>query len=177
MELHHYSYRFVQKVEEYEFSENSFLQYKMLYTFRSPKSHQWYWVWVEVYDDDFYAVKFHLKAHRYSADKYNLMTGLNEARPVINTCITIMCEIGKKNPHASFGFIGANMHDESTYSTKRFRIYSTMMATYFAKNVFSHYVLIDKSAYLLIRKAELELHPELLTKLNVKFKQMYNYFD
>ncbi len=86
---------------------------RLLYTFKSPKSHQWYWVWVEVYQCDFYAVKFHLKAHRDSPNKYSLMTGLNEARPVINTCIAIMHEIGNINPHSSFGFIGANMQDES----------------------------------------------------------------
>ena len=51
-------------------------EYKLLYTFKSPKSHQWYWVWVEVYQCDFYAVKFHLKAHRNSLNKYSLMTGL-----------------------------------------------------------------------------------------------------
>ncbi|RGN33246.1 hypothetical protein DXB65_16065 [Bacteroides oleiciplenus] len=27
----------------------TFLKYKLLYSFKSPKSHQWYWVWVEVY--------------------------------------------------------------------------------------------------------------------------------
>ena len=54
----------------------TFLKYKLLYTFKSPKSHQWYWVWVEVYQCDFYAVKFHLKAHRNSLNKYSLITGL-----------------------------------------------------------------------------------------------------
>ena len=104
MELFHYPYRFVQRIED-AYSQNSFLKYKLLYTFKSSKSHLWYWVWVEVYDYDFYAVKFHLKAHRDSKNKYSLMTGLNEARPVINTCIAIMQEIGNKNPNSSFGFI------------------------------------------------------------------------
>ena len=92
MEIPHYSYHFVQRVEEVN-PITTFLKYKLLYTFKSPKSHQWYWVWVEVYQCDFYAVKFHLKAHRDSPNKYSLMTGLNEARPVINTCIAIMHEI------------------------------------------------------------------------------------
>lgn len=112
MEIPHYSYHFVQRVEEVN-PITTFLKYKLLYTFKSPKSHQWYWVWVEVYQCDFYAVKFHLKAHQDSPNKYSLMTGLNEARPVINTCIAIMHEIGNINPHSSFGFIGANMQDES----------------------------------------------------------------
>lgn len=119
MELFHYPYHFVQRVDEIH-PINSFLKYKLLYTFKSPMSHQWYWVWVKVYQRDFYAVKFHLKAHRNSPNKYSLMSGLNEARPVINTCIVIMQEIGSINPRASFGFIGANMQNESDVNTKRF---------------------------------------------------------
>ena len=176
MELFHYPYRFVQKVEENS-ALNAFLKYKLLYTFKSSKSHQWYWVWVEVYEHDMYAVKFHLKAHRDSKNKYNLMTGLNEARPVINTCISIMQEIGSVNPRSSFGFIGANMEDEPYYFTKRFRIYSRMMATYFGENEFEHYMMLSKSAYLMIRKSELEKCPELPELFYVKFKQLYDYFD
>lgn len=177
MELYHYAYRFVQKIKDITVPEDSCLKCKLLYTFKSPKSNQWYWVWVEVYEHNFYAVKFHLKVHRNSPDKYSLMTGLNEARPVINTCIAIMKEIGEKDSHASFGFIGANMHNESTYSTKRFRIYSIMMATCFTEDVFEHFVLMKKSAYLLMRKTEMEQHPMLLTEINAQFKEMYDYFD
>lgn len=176
MEIPHYSYHFVQRVEEAN-PITTFLKYKLLYTFKSPKSHQWYWVWVEVYQCDFYAVKFHLKAHRDSPNKYSLMTGLNEARPVINTCIAIMHEIGNINPHSSFGFIGANMQDESDVNTKRFRIYRRFMATYFTEEAFEHFFNIKKSSYLLIRKTELEVQPNLLNELDVKFKELYSYFD
>lgn len=107
MDIYHYPYHFVQRVDEYQTSgKEDFLKYKLLYTFKSPKSHQWYWVWGEVYARDLYAVKFHLKTHRNSPNKYSLMTGLHEARPVINTCIAIMQEIGNVDPHSSFGFIG-----------------------------------------------------------------------
>ena len=93
MELYHYPYHFVQRVYEYRRESNDFLKYKLLYAFKSTKSHQWYWVWIEVYKHDIYAVKFHLKVHRNSPHKYSLMTGLNEPRPVVNTCIAIMLEI------------------------------------------------------------------------------------
>lgn len=175
-ELFHYPYRFVQRQDE-SWSSDSFLKYKLLYAFRSPKSHQWYWVWVEVYDHHLYAVKFHLKAHRHSRDKYSLLTGLNEARSVINTCVAIMREIGNFNPHSSFGFIGANMKSETPYFTKRFRVYSRMMATYFSEDVFEHYMLISKSAYLMIRKSELERQPELPEIFTARFKKCYDYFD
>lgn len=177
MNISHYPYRFVQRVEEPIISEESFLKYKLLYTFKSSKSHQWYWVWIEVYERDFYAVKFHLKSHRYSRDKYSIMTGLNEARPVIMTCIAIMQEIADVNPHASFGFIGANMQNETVYYTKRFQVYSRIMATYFSKDMFKHYMIIPKSTYLMIRKSELAIHPDLLDDINIKFKKLYDYFD
>ena len=177
MNISHYPYRFVQRIDEQAASLNSFLKYKLLYTFKSPKSHQWYWVWVEVYERNLYAVKFHLKAHRQSPDKYSLMTGLNEARPVIHTCIAIMQEISEKDKRASFGFIGANMKDETVGYTKRFKVYSRMMATYFSEEVFEHFLLVSKSAYLLIRKSELAVHPDLLQDLNAGFKRLYDCFD
>ena len=105
------------------------------------------------------------------------MTGLNEVRPVINTCIAIMQEIGEKDLQASFGFIGANIKGESVNYTKRFRVYSRVMATYFSENTFEHFMLMSKSAYLLIRKSELVKYPDLLEDLNAKFKLLYDYFD
>lgn len=105
------------------------------------------------------------------------MTGLNEARPVINTCIAIMQEICNINPHASFGFIGANMQDESDVNTKRFRVYKRFMATYFREELFEHFFNIKKSSYLLIRREELSTHPNLLNELELKFKELYSYFD
>ena len=177
MDLCHYPYRFVQRFDNVDNATLSFLKYKLLYTFHSPKSHQWYWVWVEVYEHNFYAIKFHLKSHKDSPHKYSLMTGLNEASPVICTCIAIMHEIAKSNAQSSFGFIGANMQDESSFMTKRFRVYSLFMATYFTETLFEHYVMMEKSAYLLVRKTELQKDPNLLAMLSLKFNQMYDYFE
>lgn len=89
VELKCYPYHLVQRVDDPSISQNSFLKYKLLYSFKSPKSHQWYWVWVEVYMHNMYAVKFHLKSHRDSRNKYSIMTGLNEPRAVVNTCVAI----------------------------------------------------------------------------------------
>ena len=111
---------------------------------------------MEVYQRDFYAIKFHLKAHRNSPAKYSLMTGLNEARPVINTCV------------------GANMQDESDVSTKRFRVYRRFMAIYFTEDSFEHFFHIKKSSYLLICKTEFMNHSDLLSDLDEKFKDLYS---
>lgn len=176
MNFYHYSYHFVQKFEEYS-NSTEFLLYKLLYSFVSTKSHQCYWVWVEVYEQDFYAVKFHLKAHRHSPNKYQLLTGLNEARPVINTCIAIMLEIASRNPSASFGFIGSNNEGEEISNTKRFRIYRTMMATYFRKETFEQFSNISKSSHVMIPRTVFAKNPDIVNVLNEKFRDLYAYFD
>lgn len=175
MELNYYPYHFVQRMTDE--ACGSFLRYKLLYAFKSTKTHQWYWVWVEVYDNDFYAIKFHLKAHRDSPNKYSLMTGLNEARPVINTCIAIMLEIANINSRSSFGLIGASMTTETEENTKRFRVYKRFMATYFSEENFEHLFNIKKSSYVLIRKTEIEKHPTLMEELDHKFTLLYPYFE
>ena len=123
MDIKYYPYRFVKKVTEPWDGPQGFMLFKELYSFKSPKSNQTYWVWIEVYKHHFYAVKFHLKAHRDSDKKYNVMTGLNEARECIYTCMAIMNEVAKKDSQASFGFIGANRIGESEDNTSRFRVY------------------------------------------------------
>jgi hypothetical protein len=124
-----------------------------------------------------YAVKFHLKADKNSQYKYNRLTGLNEARPVINTCIAIMLEIYKANKRASFGFIASNMPDESENETKRFRVYKRIMATYFSYVHFEHIEIKEKSAYMMICRTELEKDRDLIQKIEYFFSDNYVYFD
>lgn len=88
-----------------------------------------------------------------------------------------MKEIATINPHSSFGFIGVNMKDESEVNTKRFRVYRRFMATYFTEDSFEHIFIPVKSTYILVRKTELDTHPDLLAELDENFKTMYDYFD
>ena len=87
------------------------------------------------------------------------------------------CPLAHINPRSSFGFIGSNMQNEPTFLTKRFRVYCSFMATYFTEKVFEHYMMIEKSAYMLVRRTELEKNPELLPVLSRKFNQMYDFLD
>ena len=176
MGIQHYPYRFVKKVIEPWDGPQGFLLYKYLYSFKSPKSHQTYWVWIEVYRHHFYAVKFHLKAHRDSDKKYNVMTGLNEPRECIYTCMAIMKEIADKDSCASFGFIGANRIDEQEKNTSRFRVYRRYTLTLFGHNEYEHLFNIEKSAYLLVNKKEMEKNPQLITDIVNGFKELYPYF-
>ncbi len=148
-----------------------------LYKFRSSKSRLWYIVLVEHYSYDVYAVKFYLKANRNSKDRYRLMTNTFEPRRIINTCINIMLAIYAGNPKASFGFVGANGFGESEAETKRYRVYSTMVATYFSDQVFLHKENKKKSAYLLINRQMLEQDPTLTDKIEQYFGAQYAYFE
>lgn len=62
---------------------------------------------VEHYNLDLYAIKFYLKSHQNSKDKFTVLTNLHEARPVIYTCIAILIDIFHQNNKASFAFIGS----------------------------------------------------------------------
>lgn len=52
-----------------------------------------------------------------------------------------------------------------------------MMATFFSNEEFKHLILMNKSAYILIRKSELKIHPELPKIFTEKFLALYDYFD
>lgn len=78
----------------------------LIYHFRSSRTNRWYVVRVEEYPNHFYGIKFYLKSDSNSPHKYNRLTGFNEPRPLIRTCIAILMEIAQNDPLSSFGFIG-----------------------------------------------------------------------
>lgn len=88
---------------------------------------------------------------------------VNEARPVINTCIAILLDIYQKFSKASFAFIGSPSPKEikreendpryrKENRTQRFRIYSTLMSTYFSEKYFDHHNSPKYSLYLMRNK-------------------------
>lgn len=168
-----YEYRFVQNFNE----KDGHLIGKRLYTFTSTKTNLCYWVWVEKYDFDIYAVKFHLKNHRHSKSKYNLKTNTYEPRTIVQTCINIMLGIYQENDNASFGFIGSNSEGEDVSMTKRFRFYRTIMATTFSDRHFEHIEYPQKSAYLLVNKDNLTNNPDLIDRIEKAFIEQYDYFE
>ncbi|OJX63118.1 hypothetical protein [Dysgonomonas sp. 37-18] len=175
--FNHFKYRFVQNIKG---TENSVP--KILYRFKSDITHQVYLVWVEIYPYNLYAIKFHLKRDSGSRLKYNKLTNLNETRPVVKTCIAIMLEIHSKDNKSSFGFIGSNticdrkIKNRTVYihepeaKTKRYNFYSRMMLTYFSDNIFQHEVIEEKSAYIMLRKAEYEKDNDILNKITDYFQ-------
>jgi len=147
-------------------SDSGYLR-KALYSFKSTKSNKVYIVEVEFYERNFYGIKFFFKGHRLSEMKYNLLTGDNEPRKIIFTCISIMGVIFESDAHSSFGFIGSNNMGEGSDKTKRYRVYSVIINTYFGENTFEHHYNDEKSTYVLIRKSEIEIHPDLPDKISL----------
>lgn len=147
-----------------------------LYRFRSTKTRRFYMVRVEMYPNHFYGIKFYLKSDARSDKKYTRLTGLHEVRPVINTCINILLEISKEDARSSFGFIGAQMKNETGVS-KRFRIYSIITSTYFSETDFYHYTIEEKNAYALIRRSEICKNPNLVYEVSAYFSEHYTDFD
>jgi len=149
----------------------------LIYHFKSPKTKQWYIVRVEEYPHHFFGVKFYLKSDSNNPHKYNRLSGLNEPRAVINTCIAIMFDVEKNNPQASFGFIGANITGEGFANTKRFRVYRRILTTYFSEDIFYHYQVIEQSAYALVRRTELEKNTDMIEQISTYFSENYTNFD
>lgn len=149
----------------------------LLYRFKSAKSKLVYIVKVEEYRYNIYAVKFYQKSHSLSKDKYRIMTNTNEPRRIINTCINIMLSVYQKNKKASFGFVGANGFNENISYTKRYRVYSRIIATYFSDEYFYHKENIEKSAYMLINNISLNENPDLVEQIESFFIEQYEYFE
>lgn len=159
----------------------------LMYRFKSSKTRQMYIVRVEEYPYHFYGIKFYLKAHALSPQKYNILTGLNEPRAIINTCLHILVDIYHKDKRASFGFIGAEtileMEERKRTGveklTKRMSFYRRMINSYFPENddYFIHYIDESKSTYLIVNKMELSTDNTLIDKINRYFTENYTNFD
>ncbi len=144
-------------------------------TFTCRYNHQ-YIVNVEEYTHAVFVVKFHLKSHSLSKNKYNLTTGFNDMGRVVATCLTIMVWfLRDKNPKASFGFIGAHSINE-VGTSKRFKIYTLLMANIFTPMKFVHYEFQKENAYLLLNREQFNNSTELengLSKITQMFHDLY----
>lgn len=151
--------------------------YVDIYRFKSTKSNLSYLVRVERYEHNMYAVKFYQKNHQLSPRKYQILSNTFEARRIIYTCMNVMYALYKENPCASFGFIGANCENEGIANTKRYRVYSKIVATQISEGRFKHVENVDKSAYMLINRTELENYPDLIERIEQTFQKLYDFFD
>ena len=124
-----------------------------------------------------FAVKFHLKDHRLSKNKYKIQTGLYEPRRIFGTCINILLEISRDNPSSSFGFIGSqDLTEAKKENTKRYKVYRRIVSNLFKPETFKHYEDSINSAYLLIRNSEVERDNDLFEKIRDLIIDNFDYF-
>lgn len=129
------------------------LEYTLQYRFKSEKSHHTYIVRVERYVEHSYCLKFFDKANMLSDNKFSLRTGTFEPRTIFYTLFNIMLDVLKRDPKASFFFIGANDEkDEPGFVTRRFRIYVRFVASVVSWNSFKHFRVNEMSLYILANR-------------------------
>lgn len=168
-----YPFRFVHR----HYNCGNGIRYTDVYRFKSTKSNLTYFVNVERYDYNMYAVKFYQKNHRHSPRKYQILSNTFEPRRMIYTCMNVMLAVLEENPRASFGFIGANCEGEDIGNTKRYRVYRKIVATKISDSSFQHIRNKSKSAYMLINRAELEVQPDLIDRIEETFLELYDFFE
>lgn len=128
-----------------------------LYKCKGEKSKQQYIIRVEQYKCDVYAIKFHLKNHTTSDEKYKITTGLEEVQQLLGTCIAILLQIHQESPFASFIVVGMNGREEQTLeNTKRYRVYKKVLENKFSPIEFDHFDLTQYSCYFMLNKS----HPD-----------------
>lgn len=130
-----------------------------LYSFRGRNGHR-YIVILQEFPFHFMGIKFYLKAHSDSPDKYKLLTKNNDVQGCVRTCIEIMLSLLPNNPKTSYGFIGANLVGEDINNTKRFRVYRQVMENLFSPLRFTHYSLEEDSVYLMLNNTMLKESPQ-----------------
>jgi len=129
------------------------LEYTLQYRFKSEKSNHTYIVRVERYIEHSYCLKFFDKANMLSDDKFSLRTGTFEPRTIFYTLFNIMLDVLKRDPMASFFFIGANDEkDEPGKATRRFRVYVKFVLSIVGDRIFKHFRVNDLSLYILANR-------------------------
>jgi len=163
-----YTFKFLQSDK---YTNEPFL-IEHLYSFKG-KGNARYIVQLQEFKHKFLAIKFYHKSHRFSKDKYSILTKKNDAQGCIRTCIEIMLSRYKLDNKVSFGFIGANLLGESINNTKRFRIYKQVMENFFSPIKFSHYSNPNDSTYLMLNNEMLKVHPEFFQEIKKVYLTYY----
>lgn len=194
-----YYYQF--KQVHYDKNPHGDLRSRRIFRFKSHKNHT-YLVEVEGYQNNTFVLKFYLKSHSNSPNKYNTLTNIKEPRGIIYTCIAIIIEIYMKNKLASFGFIGAPtlLCKEQTITaarrrrcnhyvctneglkepksiTSRYKFYQSIVSTLISEANFIHLVFDTNSAYILLNREHAAADPEIGKRIVSMFGRNYGLID
>ena len=138
-------------------AKDNVLEYAMQYRFKSTKSNHTYIVRVERYIEHAYCIKFFDKANMLSENKFSLRTGTFEPRTIFYTLFHILLDVYKRDPKASFFFIGAeDEKDEMGEATRRYRIYRSFVSDVLSNKVFNHHRNNELSLYILVNREFVE---------------------
>ena len=125
-----------------------------------------------------YVLKFHLKSHKDSNNKYSLIVHHEkdnynfDVSVILNTCINILVDIKNENENASFGFKGSPDLDGLINNTRRYRVYKLLTENKFSTKYFEHIVSKKDSTYLLLNKNKNV--KAMLLDINNMFTEYYN---
>jgi hypothetical protein len=136
------------------------------------KSGRRYMVQVDEFKHNFYAIKFYPKELRSSPKRFSTHTGDFDMARIVRTCVDVMVSIYRKDPLASFGFIGSPSEGEQMASTTRFRIYAYVMANFFPPEKFQHAEDRGKSIYAIFNRSNGD--SQLIEKVEVMANEIYN---
>lgn len=151
------------------------LEYTLQYRFKSERSHHTYIVRIERYVNHSYCVKFFDKAHTDSKNKFSLRTNTNEARTIFYTLYHILLDVLRKDPQASFFFIGAeDEKDDSIAATRRYQVYRRFVMSTISDRVFEHYRVNELSLYILVNKQSIERKEMYVEQITERVRQLYN---
>lgn len=130
---------------------------KRIFKYRFKTQKHTYIVDVEEYKQQIFILKFYLKNHRLSDNRYSFRTNERKAMRILGTCMKISLKIYEKYPLASFGFIGGNDIGEHKSNNKRYRLYKKITENIFSPKKFYHYKDDKSSMYIIFNKENTEI--------------------
>lgn len=170
----HDGYPFIFQMNDYA-GADELLQYTVQYRFKSLKSNRTYIVRAERYVEHAYCVKFFDKANMLSDKKFSLRTGTFEPRRILMTVFNIMLDIYKRDPKASFFFVGeTDEKDKVGRETRRFRIYYKFTSSTVSEAHFLHYRYPDLSLYVLVNQQYVDNPDGYASRI---YKEVYRAFS
>lgn len=132
---------------------DKYLLETLVYVFRSEKSGHRYQVNIERYAEHLCGVKFFDLTTDIRIGKFSNLSATFEPRTIFRTVADIAADVCRRDPDASFFFIGAaNSRDRSSVSTRRYRVYMAFVNDLNLSDRFRIIELKDQSMCVLINR-------------------------
>lgn len=147
-----------------------------IWHFKSTLTNHTYIVRIERYAHHICAVKFYLKEHTDSKNKYSLLTGLKEPRNVVLTILDITIKYSLSDPYSCFTFFASQDLNNKSDRNKRYEFYLTMIASHPLMDKFE--MAIDpRGAIMLVPPERIEDGSITESTIADFFDNYYNYLD